>query len=211
MTPVSSKQSSEFQFDLTGGQLALDLANSVSRRDDPARRNDHLPGFGEILAFVRQTKVLTPKQAHELAAYAGAHAAEARRTFQKIVTLREAVFRAVAPIAQGKHAPVDDLQVIGDYAREAMQHRVLAPGNGGYCWHWSGDGKHPLDRVLWPMAQAAADLLTSEDLRKVRLCGAPDCDWLFLDHSRNASRRWCDMTTCGNRAKARRHYRRVHR
>jgi predicted RNA-binding Zn ribbon-like protein len=62
--------------------------------------------------------------------------------------------------------------------------------------------------MLWPIASSAADLLTSERLKKVRLCEAKTCTWLFLDESRNHSRRWCDMKVCGNREKARRHYQR---
>jgi predicted RNA-binding Zn ribbon-like protein len=60
--------------------------------------------------------------------------------------------------------------------------------------------------MLWPVARSAADLLTSQEQSRVRECAASDCGWLFLDLSRNRSRRWCDMETCGNRTKARRHY-----
>jgi len=52
------------------------------------------------------------------------------------------------------------------------------------------------------------DLLTSDRLSAVRECAADDCAWLFLDESRNRSRRWCDMKVCGNRQKARLHYHR---
>jgi predicted RNA-binding Zn ribbon-like protein len=207
---VLTKHSTEFQFDLTGGQLALDLANTVSRRDDPERRKDHLENYLDVIAFARQTKLIGPKQAQELNAYAMEHAVEARRSCQKTIALREAVYRVFSRIAQSKPADPSDLQTISDGAREALRHRTLVAANGGYAWQWTAASKDPLDRVLWPMAQAAADLLTSDELRKVRLCEAGDCDWLFLDHSRNRSRRWCDMTTCGNRAKARRHYRRAH-
>jgi predicted RNA-binding Zn ribbon-like protein len=85
-------------------------------------------------------------------------------------------------------------------------------GAGGerWRWRWAGDAESEpaLDRVLWPVARSAAELLTSDDLAAVRECAAPDCRWLFLDRSRNRSRRWCAMATCGNRSKARRHYRR---
>lgn len=207
---MSTKQSSEYQFDLTGGQLALDLANTVSRRDDPARRNDHLTSYANILAFARQTKVLAPKPAQELGVYALNHAAEARRAYQKVIALREALYRVFSSIAQAEPPDATALHLISDCTRDALQHRALAADNGGYVWQWTPEAKHPLDRVVWPIAQCAADLLTSDELSLVRLCEASDCDWLFLDHSRNRSRRWCDMTTCGNRAKARRHYRRAH-
>ena len=67
-----------------------------------------------------------------------------------------------------------------------------------------------LDQVLWPVAQSAAELLVQGSLERIRECpGQGTCGWLFLDLSKNASRRWCDMRVCGNRAKARRHYART--
>ena len=77
-----------------------------------------------------------------------------------------------------------------------------------YRWSWAGDCSCP-ERPLWQIAHAAADLLASDRLNRVRLCGSGTCEWVFLDESRNRSRRWCDMSTCGNREKARRHYEKV--
>jgi len=143
-----------------------------------------------------------------LAGYAAQHASQARHSFAEAIKLREAVYRAFSAIAQGKSAVAADLDVMTGFALEALQHRGLSRVSGGYRWEWQVKGNNPLDRIVWPMSQAAADLLTSDQLRIVRFCEAPDCEWLFLDNSRNRSRRWCDMTTCGNRQKARRHYRR---
>jgi len=207
---VPTKQHSEYQFDLTGGQLALDLANTVSRRDDPGRRKDHLESYLDLVSFARQSQVVSSKQAHELREYTQRYAAEAGHTFRHAVALREAVYRVFSAIAQRRNASAAALRMVNDSALEALRHRALARVNGGYRWEWQSDGKPRLDRVLWPIAQAAAELLTSDQLKIVRFCEAPDCEWLFLDHSRNRSRRWCDMTTCGNREKARRHYRRTH-
>lgn len=207
---VVAKNQAEFEFDLTGGQLALDLANTVSRRGDPNRRRDHLESYRDAIAFARQAGAISAKQAAELLAYAEQHGNQARRSFQQVIKLREAVYDVFAAIAQGKSPAAEDLSVISDFAREALQHRCLARMNGGYRWEWQVKEGALLGRMVWPMAQAAADLLTSDDIAIVRWCEAPDCEWLFLDHSRNRSRRWCDMTTCGNREKARRHYHRAH-
>jgi predicted RNA-binding Zn ribbon-like protein len=77
-----------------------------------------------------------------------------------------------------------------------------------YRWSWAGDCSC-LERPVWQIAHSAADLLASGQLDRVRRCGSDTCEWLFLDGSRNRSRRWCDMSTCGNREKARKHYRRA--
>ena len=205
-----TKHQPEFAFDLTGGQLALNFANTVSRRHDPGRRKEHLESYADIVSFGVQSGIISAKDAKELYDCVERHATEAVRTFRKAIAMREVMYRAFSALAQGKAASVGDLDLMNDFAIEALRHRRLAYANGGYRWEWKSDAKQPLDRILWETAQAAADLLTSPELQLVRFCEAPDCEWLFLDHSRNRSRRWCDMTSCGNRQKARRHYQRVH-
>jgi len=204
-----AKQQREFEFDLTGGQLALDLANTVSRRDDPQRRRDHVENYHDLVSFARQSGIISPKQAGELVSYAEQHSTQSGRSFAEAVQLREAIYRAFSAIAQAKSAAAGDLDLISASALKALQHRCLLRAHGSYRWEWRTNESNLLERIVWPMSQAAADLLTSEQLRIVRFCEAPDCEWLFLDHSRNHSRRWCDMTTCGNRQKARRHYQRA--
>jgi predicted RNA-binding Zn ribbon-like protein len=200
----------EFNFDLTGGMLCLDFVNTVSRRDDPALRREHLTGYGDVVAFARQSALLSAKQAGELHSYSEQHAQQAQRIFHRALDLRETLYRAFSAIAQKKTPAATDLQKINDAALEALQHRCLARANGGYRWEWQSDEKNPLEGILWQVAQSAAELLTADKLGTVRFCEAPDCEWLFLDNSRNRSRRWCDMTSCGNRQKARRHYQRLH-
>jgi predicted RNA-binding Zn ribbon-like protein len=97
-----------------------------------------------------------------------------------------------------------DLWILDEVLSQGMvQARILAEGNG-FRWGWSDKGE-ALESVLWVVARSTADLLTSELRHAVRICGAQDCGWLFLDTSKNHSRRWCNMKSCGNRAKARRY------
>jgi predicted RNA-binding Zn ribbon-like protein len=210
MEVVANVAQAEFKFDLTGGMLCLDFANTISRREIPQHRKEHLTGYGDLAAFARQSALLSPRQAGELCSYAEQHASQAQRVFYRAIELRESLYRAFAAVAQKKNPAAGDLQKINDAALDALQHRSLTRANGGYRWEWQWDGKNPLEGILWPIAQSAAELLTSDKLRTVRFCEAPDCEWLFLDNSRNRSRRWCDMTSCGNRQKARRHYQRAH-
>jgi predicted RNA-binding Zn ribbon-like protein len=207
---LSILRQSEFQFDLTGGNLALNFANTVSRRNVPERRAEHLETYADLVSFADQSAILPARQANELLAYARRHDSEARRAFRKAIVLREALYRAFSAVAQDDTASSEDLATIGNYVLDSLRHRALIRMDGGYGWQWTQNGKTSLDYVLWPISQSAADLLTSDELKMVRFCEAPDCEWLFLDRSRNRSRRWCDMTSCGNREKARRHYRRTH-
>jgi predicted RNA-binding Zn ribbon-like protein len=85
----------------------------------------------------------------------------------------------------------------------------LAPAARGASkrgFEWEFDDLREFDSVVWPIARAAGDLLTSDELPYVRTCFSKSCEWFFLDTSKNHHRRWCDMTRCGNRAKVRSFY-----
>ena len=97
--------------------------------------------------------------------------------------------------------------VILDDPLVSRTHARIVSTKEGFKWDWSEE--LALDRMLWFIARSAADLLTSGNLDRVRQCGDEECGWLFIDTTKNRSRRWCDMTDCGNRAKARRHYSRL--
>lgn len=198
----------EFKFDLSGGHLALDFANTVSRRDYPAKRNDHLRHYDDLVSFAQQSGLLTASAATGLRREAEANAAGAAQALRGAIVLREAVYRGFQHTADGKAITPQDLELIERYNLTALRHRRLERVHGGYAWKWEAEGD--LNRILWPIAHSAAELIVSDDLQKVRECEASDCAWLFLDTSRNRSRRWCDMSVCGNREKARRHYQRQH-
>jgi predicted RNA-binding Zn ribbon-like protein len=122
-------------------------------------------------------------------------------------TLREAIYRLLAASAHEHDADPADLGVINAELPVSLAHARLAPTPDSYTLLWPAD-PDALDRMLWPVAYSAADLLTQPDLlARVGEC-ADDrgCGYLFLDMTKNRSRRWCDMKDCGNRAKARRHY-----
>jgi predicted RNA-binding Zn ribbon-like protein len=129
--------------------------------------------------------------------------------FQRAVRLREAVFRTFSAIAAGRQVNSANLGAIRDEVRAAYQHGRLAWNGGAFEWQFPAD-REALDSVLWPIAKNAVDLLADgQSLAAMRECASDRCAWLFLDRSRNGTRRWCDMKVCGNRAKSRRHYRRA--
>jgi predicted RNA-binding Zn ribbon-like protein len=118
------------------------------------------------------------------------------------------MYRILSEIAHEHPPDAADLDIFNAALSEAMAHMRIAAVGSGFGWEWMG-GADNLERMLWPVAWSAGELLLSDDRKYLRECGGHDCDWLFLDTSRNHSRRWCDMKTCGNRAKARRHYERA--
>ena len=198
----------EFRFDLSGGHVALDFANSVSRRDSREKTVEHLNNYHDLIAFAVQSNLINRHEADALAHEGGTQKRTAEQVLRKAIAFREALFEVFAHLAAGDPAPADDLSLVEETATESLTHRHIVRADGGYQWAW--DEAPKLERILWPIAASAVDLLVSPDLHQLRECEAGDCYWLFLDNSRNRSRRWCSMASCGNREKARRHYRRQH-
>jgi predicted RNA-binding Zn ribbon-like protein len=192
-----------FVFDLDGGRACLDFANTQTASDD------HLATYADLVAFAAQSNLITPPTAAWLHAAAQRAPAAAAATLAGAKTLRDAIRRIFMAQADRTPPAGADLGVLNANLAASLAHaRVLPDETGaGYEWGWAGMA---LDSPLWPIVRSAADVLTSEQERPlVRECGAGDCFWLFIDATRNRSRQWCSMTSCGNREKARRHYQRV--
>ncbi len=194
-------------FDLTGGDLSLDFANTIDDRPT-ASPQENLNSYNDLVAFSEQAQTMTAEEAQQLREQAKKHPARASEIFERAIVLREALFRIFKAVTQDESPATEDLKLLNAALSEAMSHACLVPQTEGFQWHWAA-GPENLDRVLWPVIRAAADLLTSDELDDVRICAAETCDWLFLDTSKNHTRRWCNMKTCGNRAKAKRHYERT--
>jgi predicted RNA-binding Zn ribbon-like protein len=201
-------KSSEPVFELSGGALALDFANSIERRPLP-KPPELLKGYSDLIAWAAQAGIVDRNRAERLRIVARRQVGDAQRVFQRAIQLRESIFGVFSAIAAGRQVDPADLDAIRHELLAAYQHGRLARNGGAFQWQFPAD-REALDSVLWPVAKNAADLLAdSESLAAVRECASDRCGWLFLDRSRNRTRRWCDMKVCGNRAKSRRHYRRA--
>lgn len=194
----------EPHFDLSGGALCLDFANTLS--DRPLCTKDDLGGYGDLLAFGRQAGVLDDVTAQGLGRAAEKRPGGAQAVFRRAVGLRERLYGIFSSLACGRDPKAEDLDVLNKALGRALARLRVARTPDGFDWGWSGEAE-ALDRVLWPIARSAADLLTSDERGQIRECASEACSWLFVDRSRTRRRRWCDMKTCGNRAKAKRHYR----
>lgn len=192
-----------FLFELSGGNLGLDFANTVDKRPT-SQPVELLRSFADLVSWARQAGALLGPEAARLTREASRHPREVLSVLDKARALREALFHAFAAAAAGRHVPKAALETLNPAMAQAFARLRLLPGDGrGARWAWADD--RALDRMLWPVLRAAASLLTGDELPRVRECAADDCGWLFLDRSKNRSRRWCDMTVCGNRDKVRRH------
>jgi predicted RNA-binding Zn ribbon-like protein len=195
-------------FELSGGALCLDFANTVSNRMISWKRWDELTEYSDLLAFATQSLYLPAELAREFLAISRIEPRATTRAMEDAGGLREAIYRTFSAYIDRRHAGVEDLTLIRDVMIEGWKHKRLAPSGRRYLWLMKQEEGIKLESVLWPIAHSATDLLTSDRLKRVRMCEAETCAWLFVDESRNHSRRWCDMKICGNREKARRHYQR---
>ena len=194
-------------FEFNAGWLCLDFANTVRARPT-SERVEMINTYEDLLSWARQATILTPGAAAELAGAARRHPRVAVGALTQALSLREALYGLFSARAAGLPAPGGDLRTINKAIGKAMARAGLTPSaGGGFEWIWPGSPPG-LDRVAWWVARSAAELLTSKDLTGVRECAGYDCGWLFVDGTKNRSRRWCHMATCGNRAKGRRHYER---
>jgi predicted RNA-binding Zn ribbon-like protein len=194
-------------FEFNSGRLCLDFANTVRARP-LSDRIESIRGYGDLLAWARQSTILTPGEASVLGQKASQHPRTAAGALAEALRLREAIYGLFSALAARLPAPQTDLRTLNRAIGRAMSRAGVVRGSGDrFEWSWP-DSAPGLDRVAWWVARSAAELLTASDLTSVRECAGYDCGWLFMDNTKNRTRRWCDMSTCGNRAKGRRHYER---
>ncbi len=194
------------KLDLIGGELALDFTNTTSQHDIENPK-EHLPSYNALLAWGQHTGILTKAAALRLQQKAAREPVEAQVVLERAITLRESLYRIFLTAAGGEKPAADDLNVLNGNLALALPHARIVRAPEGLTWDWERS-EDALDQILWPIARSAADLLTSDRIGRVRECNGDTCGWLFVDTSKNHSRRWCSMSDCGNRAKAHRFYKR---
>lgn len=195
------------EFQLVAGHLALDFANTLDYRYDPERLIDLLPTYDRFLAFAVQNGILTGQQARKLLTDTSERAA--RRTLEEVIELREALYFLLQSVAIERPPAQSHLQTFNRFLSSGRVPEVILWQKPNFLRGYRDLAERP-DGPLWPIIDAGVNLLISEDRHHIRECSEQSCRWLFLDRSRNHSRRWCDMKLCGNRTKAQRFYARQH-
>ncbi len=190
---------------LLGGRLCLDFTNTLDPRmgDEP---HDLLTNYAALVKWSQRVGVFTEDETHSLLKMALLHSEETTLIWQRAIELREMMYRVFSAVASGTDPQADDLEALRMAYVEVMAHTQLLATPDGFTWNWV-KSEEALDRMLWPVVRSAVDLLTSDEVKRVKQCpGLGDCGWLFLDSSKNGSRQWCSMEGCGSRAKMRQHY-----
>lgn len=190
--------------------LCLDYANTRFWRGKEAP-TETLHTFADLLRWLQTSAALKAGTLRPLEDWSREAPGPAARLMASALALRETVYAAFSAIAAGKPVPRRDLALLQQMLAEAPARNRLAAATGnGFGWEIQPPQRaapHLLAPVLW----SAGDLLVGDARHRVRRCANYACVWLFLDESKNATRRWCAMASCGNRAKAQRHYLKVTR
>ena len=192
----------DHDIELSGGALALDFANTVGGTH-VSPTHDHLRSYGDIVRFAALAGGLDASTAKRLEQRSDREPGRAAAVYELGISLRESIWGVFSALASGDVPRDEDLDLIGDAAASGAARSRLVYDRDGFGWSFASDGDE-LERPLWEIARSAVDLLTSGERDRVKECASATCEWVFLDRSKNRSRRWCDMSDCGNRAKARR-------
>jgi predicted RNA-binding Zn ribbon-like protein len=198
---LSTTLSQSHVFELVAGHVAIDFVNTVDNRYNPERRVDLLPTYAQFVEFAGQNGVVNAAQARALLAATSER--QAKLVLDRAIRLREALNQLFLAAISGERPSSEAIETVNASLSEARSRRQLSWDRRDFVWRYRGFPDQPAS-PLWPIAEAAAELLSSGERARIRECSNETCRWLFLDQSKNHSRRWCDMSVCGNRAKARR-------
>lgn len=196
-----------FDFEMSGGDLSLDFVNTVDMRPTDHAK-ELLPDVRLLFSWGRQAGLLSHKDEVRLRKVAAAKPETGETVRRKVIEARECLFLVLKHVADGKPIPPRVAAEWNRIVRSCMSHYELRQEMRGLAWRLR-EGLPEAESVLWTIVHAAVQLLTGPQVSRIRRCAADNCDWIFLDTSKRGNRRWCDMTVCGNRAKARRFYQRT--
>jgi predicted RNA-binding Zn ribbon-like protein len=194
-------------WDLDSGNLALDFANTAEfhASDHP---DELLKTYADLVSWSEATGNLTSQAGKALLTKSRREPRIAEKVLKEALELRELIYRIFSALAGNEIPDEADLSNFNQILAASLNNARVKSIEQGFTWDWQNMGE-TLDSMLWPIARESANLLTSPEVKRVGEC-ADDrgCGYLFIDTSRNHSRRWCSMEACGNRAKAQRHYQR---
>jgi predicted RNA-binding Zn ribbon-like protein len=189
--------------DLVGGHVAIDLVNTVTARNaDPI---DWLDGYARLVEWAMLTGEFPEGTLRFLERRSSSDPAGARRALARARDLREVLHAILTAMIRSEAAPQHELHRYEVHAKAALAHATISTAPGHVRLEASIDTSG-LELVTHRLILRSLDLLREVSLDRTRICAGDRCGWLFIDRSKGGRRRWCDMSTCGNTAKSRRHY-----
>jgi predicted RNA-binding Zn ribbon-like protein len=193
------------------GSIPLEFVNTVSGRAHENDKNpidykiigDKLGNFYDLVNWGHALGILDNNLTQELNTFASQNGESAAKIFKRASALRETIYRIIISIIKGYKPTAEDIEILSQECISAREHQKLFFDSDIFKWDFDLiNGGHEF--IIWCIAITASELLTSNQLHRVKECVGENCGWLFLDTSKNRSRHWCDMKDCGNIAKVHR-------
>ncbi len=197
MNPVADDRA----FELIGGHPAIDLVNTLDWRFRENGAEELLASYSDLLRFAEQCELLTAKQVRQIIRVSPDRTAASALVACR--ELREAAAEILYAAVDDRTPPGSQIKTLDRLFKEARERQRLTWSSYRLRWEWPASEGGP-ELPIWILSLSTARLLVSDNMRRLRACENPECRWLFLDTSKNHTRRWCDMKICGNRMKARR-------
>jgi predicted RNA-binding Zn ribbon-like protein len=185
---------------LVAGELALDFTNTESGRDSE-KHFDHLQTAGDLLVWAVHAQLIGEKDARLFQRAVKNQNKLAHDLIASGKSLRDKIYKIYSCVVAGQQPPEKLLRSLTAAHREMLASATLTPKGNNYAWAWHSKAE-PTAAILGPITLSALDLLVKADLTRVKQCRGNHCGWLFFDSTKNKSRQWCEMSVCGNRAKA---------
>ncbi len=196
------------KFQIIAGEPSVDFVNTLDNRPVPERRTELLTSYQALVDWAAQAGTINSRQRITLLRAAETHPREAAVVLAQAKQLRECLYRVFGSIVAHRRPAAADLAALNHHLGSAASHLRLKSAGKLFRLEWEESEDPTLESVLWPVVRSASDYLISGDLQHLRECNVKTCRWMFVDRSKNHSRRWCDMKICGNRVKVRKFYRR---
>lgn len=190
--------------DPDAGALCLAFLNTRPRIGGTPSDDDLQPGYANVLSWAREAGVVSDADARRLLAVARRTARDASATRRRIIELREALRRVVGSMIGDDPARPGDLARLEREIRESYGQARLDFDDETGVLRWKWPQEPHLEQILWPIVRSIEELLFSDRIDRIRHCAGEECSYIFLDTSRNRSRRYCSTTACGNRDRVRR-------
>lgn len=194
---------------LIGGSAVLDYLNTCDgRRPGTGLLEvvDKLSNLEDIVHWFHHADLIDDLEHQHFVAVVRRSSWHTVTAFEQLIDFREALYRLLLPMALDHSADQVSLDALNQALADTADQRLLVLTPAGVIWRWRvGDDLGSMTAgFIGRLAVQASILLTSGDLSRLRACATPDCDWLFLDTSKNGRRRWCQMNVCGAREKVKR-------
>ena len=196
----TSEKGDDFKF--ISGRVCLDFVNTLRGRSRLGQ-NELVHTYEDLIRWSVAAGDVKDEEAKALITLAQSDEVGSAGVVRRARRLREALFEVFAAVTRSETPSTTDLGTVnGELERISPHLCCLRWTDSTPILGWSTS--LTLDRPLWQVLRSATELLVSPARNRVKICEHETCTWLFVDETRNHSRRWCDMSVCGNRAKARR-------